>query len=301
MRVETCVGSWPTPRRCAQSRNDGAQRMVAASRRSAQPDIGQRPIAPDDFDEQAVRAVVADFSGLEGPLLPILHAITDRFGHVAEAAVPVIADALNLSRAEVHGVVSFYHDFRRTPAGRHVIKVCRAEACQAMGAQALWQHACTRLAIDYSHFADARQMDAWAELFAEDAELVVMGAVQRGRASCAQTARCACACTGPCTVRATLRRDCSAQGRNLDVHLTSKRLRWGRIFPTMNWSGTSGTDDQGMDVYWTSLWTSIGRPYVDVHEALKTGISAVSRPADKAAREPSLKSCAGSSNATRTW
>ena len=137
MCVETCVGSWPTARRGAQSRNDGAQRMVAASRRSAQPDIGQRPIAPDDFDEQAVRAVVADFSGLEGPLLPILHAITDRFGHVAEAAVPVIADALNLSRAEVHGVVSFYHDFRRAPAGRHVIKVCRAEACQAMGGRRL--------------------------------------------------------------------------------------------------------------------------------------------------------------------
>lgn len=125
--------------------------------------------------------------------------------------------------------------------------------------------------------------------------------VQRGRASCTQTARCACACTGPCTTRATLRRDCSAQGRNLDVHLTSKRLRWGRIFPTMNWSGTSGTDDQGMDVYWTSLWTSIGRPYVDVHEALKTGISALPRPADKAANDPFPKSCSGSSNAACTW
>ena len=131
--------------------------------------------------------------------------------------------------------------------------------------------------------------------------LVRFDVVQRGRASCAQTARCACACTGPCTTRATLRRDCSAQGRNLDVHLTSKRLRWGRIFPTMNWSGTSGTDDQGMDVYWTSLWTSIGRPYVDVHEALKTGISALPRPAGKAANEPFPKSSSGRANVAPTW
>ena len=88
-------------------------------------------------DEAAVRAVVAEFAGLEGPLLPILHAITDRMGHIDETAVRVVADALNLGRAEVHGVVSFYHDFRREPAGRHVIKVCRAEACQAMGGRQL--------------------------------------------------------------------------------------------------------------------------------------------------------------------
>ena len=88
-------------------------------------------------DEDAVRALVAEFAGLEGPLLPILHALNDRFGQVEEAAIPVVADALNLTRAEVHGVVSFYHDFRREPAGRHVIKVCRAESCQAMGARQL--------------------------------------------------------------------------------------------------------------------------------------------------------------------
>lgn len=92
---------------------------------------------PTEADELAVRAVVADFVDLEGPLLPILHALNDRFGHVDEAVVPVIADALNLSRAEVHGVVAFYHDFRRAPAGRHVIKVCRAEACQSMGSRQL--------------------------------------------------------------------------------------------------------------------------------------------------------------------
>ena len=89
------------------------------------------------FDADAVRAIAAELAAVEGPLLPILHAINDRFGHVAEEAVPVVADVLNLSRAEVHGVVTFYHDFRRAPAGRHVVKVCGAEACQSMGARRL--------------------------------------------------------------------------------------------------------------------------------------------------------------------
>lgn len=69
----------------------------------------------------------------EGPLLPILHALQEEFGYVPETAVPLIADALNIGRAEVHGVMSFYHDFREVPAGRHVVKICRAEACQAQG------------------------------------------------------------------------------------------------------------------------------------------------------------------------
>lgn len=75
--------------------------------------------------------------GLEGPLLPILHAIQAAFGHVPDSAIPQIAKALMLSKAEVHGVVSFYHDFRSAPAGRHVLKLCRAEACQTMGADAV--------------------------------------------------------------------------------------------------------------------------------------------------------------------
>jgi formate dehydrogenase subunit gamma len=75
---------------------------------------------------------------LEGPLLPILHAINDQLGYVDVRAVPIVADVLNLSRAEVHGVVTFYHDFHRAPPGRHVVKVCRAEACQAMGADRLY-------------------------------------------------------------------------------------------------------------------------------------------------------------------
>jgi formate dehydrogenase subunit gamma len=74
---------------------------------------------------------------LEGPLLPILHALHEQFGYIDEQAEPLIANALNVSRAEVHGVVTFYHDFRRQPAGRHVLKLCRAEACQAAGGDAL--------------------------------------------------------------------------------------------------------------------------------------------------------------------
>lgn len=72
-----------------------------------------------------------------GPLLPMLHALQDAFGCIFEEAIPLIASALNLGRAEVHGVVSFYHGFRSRPAGRHILKLCRAEACQATGAEAL--------------------------------------------------------------------------------------------------------------------------------------------------------------------
>lgn len=82
-------------------------------------------------------AVVAERRNLEGPLLPILHELQAEFGHVPQEALPVIAEALNLSKAEVHGVVTFYHDFRKEPAGRHVIKLCRAEACQSMGGDAV--------------------------------------------------------------------------------------------------------------------------------------------------------------------
>lgn len=82
-------------------------------------------------------AIIDEFKELEGPLLPILHGVQDEFGHVPQDALPVIAEALNLSRAEVHGVVTFYHDYRREPAGRHVVKLCRAEACQSMGGDAL--------------------------------------------------------------------------------------------------------------------------------------------------------------------
>ncbi|MBC2835965.1 formate dehydrogenase subunit gamma [Paragemmobacter straminiformis] len=93
--------------------------------------------------------ILAAHDGLEGPLLPILHAIQESFGYVPQDALPVIAKSLNLSRAEVHGVMSFYHDFREDPAGRHVLKLCRAEACQSMGADRVAAHAQNKLGIEW--------------------------------------------------------------------------------------------------------------------------------------------------------
>ncbi|MCB1498485.1 MAG: formate dehydrogenase subunit gamma [Bauldia sp.] len=89
--------------------------------------------------------IIASEAGREGALLPILHALQAAFGYIDRAAEPLIADALNLSRAEVHGVVTFYHDFRSEPAGKHVLRLCRAEACQAAGGDALVDHAERRL------------------------------------------------------------------------------------------------------------------------------------------------------------
>ena len=89
------------------------------------------------WDERAARALVEPWSVNEGGLLPALHALVEAFGYVDERAVPLVADVFNLSRAEVTGVVSFYGDFRTTAPGRHVVKVCRAEACQAMGCERL--------------------------------------------------------------------------------------------------------------------------------------------------------------------
>ncbi len=91
----------------------------------------------EPWSEARTREIVAEHVSLEGPLLPILHAVQETFGYVPREAVPVLANALNLSRAEVHGVVTFYHDFREEPAGRHVLKLCRAEACQSMGCESL--------------------------------------------------------------------------------------------------------------------------------------------------------------------
>lgn len=96
-----------------------------------------------------VTEILAAHQGMEGPLLPILHAVQAEFGHVPQSVLPVIAKALNLSKAEVHGVVSFYHDFRDVPAGRHVLKLCRAEACQAMGADLVAAHAKGALGVGW--------------------------------------------------------------------------------------------------------------------------------------------------------
>ncbi len=86
---------------------------------------------------EEIETLVQEHLHLEGPLLPILHAMQDAFGHIPAAAHRPIAEALNISRAELHGVITFYHDFRANPAGRHVLKICRAEACQAVGGAAL--------------------------------------------------------------------------------------------------------------------------------------------------------------------
>jgi formate dehydrogenase subunit gamma len=96
-----------------------------------------------------VRRIVADLKGRPGPLLEVLHAIQAALGHVPEGAVPLVAQGLNISRAEVHGVVTFYHYFRRVPPGKHVVSLCRAESCQALGADALAEHAKRKLGVDF--------------------------------------------------------------------------------------------------------------------------------------------------------
>ena len=100
------------------------------------------PYSP--WNKAAAHAIVTRLSGLEGATLPILHALQEEFGYIDPAAVPLIADALNLSRAEIHGAITFYHDFRDKPAGRRIIKLCRAEACQSVGSDALVDHLHTR-------------------------------------------------------------------------------------------------------------------------------------------------------------
>ena len=103
----------------------------------------------DSEHHEAVRRIVADLKGRPGPLIEALHAIQAELGYVPPAAVPLVASELNLSRAEVHGVVSFYHFFRSTPAGAHSVSVCRAESCQAVGGEALAAHARRRLGVDF--------------------------------------------------------------------------------------------------------------------------------------------------------
>jgi formate dehydrogenase subunit gamma len=100
---------------------------------------------------EATRAILQRLAGAPGALLPILHAIQDELGYIPRLALPEVAVALNLSRAEVHGVVTYYHYFRSEPPGRHVVQICRAEACKAMGADALLAHAQHSLACQVHH------------------------------------------------------------------------------------------------------------------------------------------------------
>lgn len=104
--------------------------------------------ARTDIADRAI-GIIDQLKSKEGPLLPILHELQDEFGYVPQETLPLIAHALNISRAEVHGVFTFYHDYRDHPAGRHVLKLCRAEACQSMGGDALAEHARQVLGIDW--------------------------------------------------------------------------------------------------------------------------------------------------------
>jgi formate dehydrogenase subunit gamma len=101
------------------------------------------------WNEELARAIIAAEAARDGAALPVLHALQAEFGCIPDAAIPLVADALNISRAELHGIVSFYHDLRRLPPGRHVLRLCRAEACQAVGAAALAAHAHSRLGIGW--------------------------------------------------------------------------------------------------------------------------------------------------------
>jgi formate dehydrogenase subunit gamma len=106
-------------------------------------------VAAPAVDEKRILAIVERHRHRAGPLIEILHEVQANFGCVPPGTVPVLAQALNLSRAEVHGVVTFYHHFRTRPPGRHVLQICRAESCQAAGGRAVEQHAKKRLGVDF--------------------------------------------------------------------------------------------------------------------------------------------------------
>ena len=99
------------------------------------------------WDSDRALSLIREREHLPGALLPILHALQEEFGYVDQEAIPLVAETLNLSKAEVHGVLSFYHDFRQSPPGRHVLRICRAEACQSMGCEALVDHVENRLGV----------------------------------------------------------------------------------------------------------------------------------------------------------
>lgn len=102
-----------------------------------------------DLPRDWIQAEVAALKAKPGPLLPILHSIRDRLGYIPEDAVPIIAEGLQITRAEVHGVISFYHDFNTQPIGRHRLQICRAEACQARGCRSLEAYAQEKLGVGY--------------------------------------------------------------------------------------------------------------------------------------------------------
>ncbi len=103
----------------------------------------------ETWSEERAAAIIASHAGEAGATLPILHDLQEAFGYVPKQSEAMIAEALNLSRAEVHGVISFYHDFRRAPVGRQVLKICRAEACQATGGVAIAERLLGRLGLHW--------------------------------------------------------------------------------------------------------------------------------------------------------
>ncbi|MGX1740278.1 NAD(P)H-dependent oxidoreductase subunit E [Bosea sp. NPDC055353] len=109
------------------------------------------------WDQDSARMIVAGLAHLEGATLPMLHALQDEFGYVDPQAVPLIAEVLNLSRAEVHGAISFYHDFKTAPQPARIVKLCRAEACQALGCESVVEELSAKhgIAVDDHHAGDA--------------------------------------------------------------------------------------------------------------------------------------------------
>ena len=110
------------------------------------------PIRPENLDAHAreqIDLALAQYQSQPGPLLQVLHAVQNRLKYIPDGAIPIIASALNLSRAEVHGVVTFYHHFRRHPPGKHVVQICQAESCKAMRGYELNAHAQARLKIGF--------------------------------------------------------------------------------------------------------------------------------------------------------
>ena len=105
----------------------------------------------EPWSAERAAAIIAEHKAIEGATLVILHALQDAFGYVPEPSIPMVAEALSLSRAEAHGVFTFYHDFRKEPAGRHILKLCRAEACQAAGGDALAARAEANLGIAFGY------------------------------------------------------------------------------------------------------------------------------------------------------
>jgi formate dehydrogenase subunit gamma len=108
--------------------------------------------------EETARAIISRHLAMEGAALPILHALQAEFGYLPEETLPLAADALNISRAEIYGVATFYRDFHLEPRGKHTLALCRAEACQSMGGVALADRAKARLGVDFGETAPGGQV-----------------------------------------------------------------------------------------------------------------------------------------------